>query len=122
MRTLCSALLVGVLGWGSAAWAISGAAPAVGQTTKVTWGRISRIEYPHEGNAGMRIHLATPSGDREFDVPADSVPVRDMSAQSVGFADALRVGEEVRVYYSVGPNGETVPIEFTAEPPGPPGP
>lgn len=113
-RTALSLLLLA--GTAAPAFAISGAAPAVDQSTKVTWGRISRIEYSHVGAGSMRIHVQTPAGERAFTVASGSVPVRDLNARSIGNADLLRPGDEVRVYFNVGPNGETVPIEFTPVP------
>jgi hypothetical protein len=116
---ISAALLVVCLAPPGLARAISAAAPVLGRQTKVTWGAISRIDYPQDGSGAMRIFVATPSGEREFDL-ASSVPLRDLGARTVGFAGALRPGDRVRVYFDVGPNGETTPVDITAEPPGAP--
>jgi len=120
-RILTALLLLGSVAPAGSALAISAAAPTVSRQTKVTWGRISRIEYPHDGSDLTRVFVQTPSGEREFDV-AESVALRDGAANPVGLASALRPGQDVRVYFNLGPNGEALPLEFTLEPPGPPGP
>lgn len=96
--------------------ALAATEPAPGAAhTKVTWGRVTRIDY-HVG-PGVRVHLATPSGPRELEFRPQSVPMRNLQGQTVGYADALSPGDEVRVFMDVGPHGELVPVEVTPMPP-----